>query len=149
MNRRFFAAAAIAALFLLVLGGLAVGQGKITTVSGWRFFSGPVGIGTSPVAGLSLSAALPLSAPAWTARAALSATRTLTSASATYQFLDAGAANRDCVLPTAATGMSFVIKNYGVANNIVVKDAAATTLATLTPGDTTTVIYDGTAWQVL
>lgn len=139
--------AAIAAVVCLTWP--VAGQGVVGVISGMRMFSGPVGIGTTPVSGLSLSASQPINAPAWTNRAALSGTLTLTAASATYQFLDAGASNRDCVLPTPAAGMSFVVKNYGVANNVIVKTAAAATLATLTPGDTATVIYDGTAWQVL
>jgi hypothetical protein len=66
-----------------------------------------------------------------------------------YQFFDAGAANRNVTLPAGERGLGFVIQNFGVANNIVVKDAAAVTLATLTPTDSTTVVYDGTGWQVM
>ena len=75
---------------------------------------------------------------------------TLTSASASYQFIDPNGTNRNCTLPgTPATGLAYTVKHFGSANTVVVKDAAAATLVTLTAGDTATIIYDGTTWQVI
>jgi hypothetical protein len=83
-------------------------------------------------------------------RAVLTGDAVLGRNDATYQFFDAGAANRNVTLPAAEKWLAFVVKNFGAANNIVVKDAAATVLATLTQADPVcTVIYDGTEWQVL
>jgi hypothetical protein len=85
-----------------------------------------------------------------TARTVATGDITLTSASASYQFIDPNGANRNCTLPgTPATGLAYTVKHFGTANTVVVKDAAAATLVTLTAGDTATVIYDGTAWQVI
>ena len=109
----------------------------------------PVGIGTDPVAGLSLVTALPNKAPAWTTRTQMAGNAVLTAASSTYQFFDPNGSNRDVTLPPPTTGMAFVIKHYGVANSVVVKDAAAATVVTLAATEAATVIYDGTAWQVL
>jgi hypothetical protein len=115
---------------------------------------GPVGIGTTPQAGYSVNAALPIRAPADTSPAAdtvLTGNLTLTSSSPTYLFRDPGAGNRDVTLnaTTEVEGHSFVIQNVGAANNLVVKDSAAATLTTLTPGDGATVIRHGTTWRVL
>ena len=85
-----------------------------------------------------------------TARTTATGDITLTSASASYQFIDPNGTNRDCTLPgTPATGLAYTVKNFGTAKTITVKDAAAATLVTLTAGDTATIIYDGTAWQVI
>ena len=85
-----------------------------------------------------------------TARTTATGDITLTSASASYQFIDPNGTNRDCTLPgTPATGLAYTVKHFGSANTVVVKDAAAATLVTLTAGDTATIIYDGTAWQVI
>jgi len=85
-----------------------------------------------------------------TARTTATGDITLTSASASYQFIDPNGTDRNCTLPgTPATGLAYTVKNFGTANTITVKDAAAATLVTLTVGDTATIIYDGTAWQVI
>ena len=90
-----------------------------------------------------------LHAPAEVARTQASGNIVLTAASAHYQFIDPNGSDRDVTLPTAATGMAFVIKNYAAANTLTVKDAAAATVTTVVAGDAATVIYDGVAWQVL
>lgn len=82
-------------------------------------------------------------------RTSMSGNATLTNTSNQYQMFDPNGADRDVTLPTAETSMAFVIKHFGSANTITVKRADATTLVTLTAGDTATAIYDGTAWQVL
>lgn len=82
-------------------------------------------------------------------RTSMSGDATLTSASDQYQMFDPNGADRAVTLPTAVTKMGYVIKHYGSANTITVKRADATTLVTLTAGDTASCIYDGTAWQVL
>lgn len=83
-------------------------------------------------------------------RETLSGNKTLTQASPTYQILDAGAANRDCTFPASpVTGLSYFVKNNGASNNIVVKNSGGTTLATLTPGQKNSFVYDSTAWQVI
>lgn len=114
-------------------------------------FGGAVGIGTTPVTGNSITAAEIIQGLVGTTRTVCTGNATLTSASRRYQFFDAGASNRDCTLDATceAGGVGFVIWNFGVANNIVVKNAGGDTLATLTPSSGTTVVYDGTAWQVM
>ena len=66
------------------------------------------------------------------------------------EFFDPNASNRDVTLPTAATGMTFVILNFGDNVEILtVKDAAAATVQVLLNGQWIRVVYDGTAWQEL
>lgn len=73
---------------------------------------------------------------------------TLTTASKSYQFVDPNGADRDVTLHgSPATGDAYVVKNIGGANSVVVKNSGGSTLATLTAGQSTTVIYDGAAWQ--
>ena len=79
----------------------------------------------------------------------MSGDATLTATSTPYQFFDPDAA-RDVTLPTAATGLGFVIKNFDAGGfTLTIKDAAAATVTTCVNGQTVTVIYDGTAWQVI
>jgi hypothetical protein len=75
----------------------------------------------------------------------------LLTSSATYQFIDPNGSNRNCDTPqTPGTGRGYVVKNIGTANTIAVRVyGGGTTLVTLTADDTATVIYDGTAWQVI
>jgi hypothetical protein len=83
--------------------------------------------------------------------AALAGDLALTDASADYQLLDAGAANRNVTLWTPAAGRTpaRILKNKGLANNLVVKNAGGDTLVTLAPSDLASVVWDGTAWVVL
>jgi hypothetical protein len=82
-------------------------------------------------------------------RTNLSGNVTLASTSSSYQFFDANGFDRIVTLPTAATGLSFVVYNFGSANTITVKDASANTVATVAPGNKfATVVYDGSAWRV-
>jgi hypothetical protein len=61
--------------------------------------------------------------------------------------LDAGASNRNVTLDTAAqnAGRFYIIRNYGAANNLVIKDGADT-IATLAPADVGLFVCDGTGW---
>lgn len=73
---------------------------------------------------------------------------TLTAESARFQFLILDA-DRDCTLPAAATGMAFTIKHAGTSYTLTIKDASAVSLALVAAGEAVTVIYDGTAWEIL
>lgn len=84
-----------------------------------------------------------------TSRSAMSGNLTLAFGDPTYQFLDPNGSNRDVTLPTAVTGISYVIDHIGGANTLTVKDAGASTIDTLAAGDIVTFVYDGTAWQVM
>lgn len=82
-------------------------------------------------------------------RTVMSGNATLTGSSTPYQFFDPDAA-RDVTLPANATGLGFVIKNFDASGfALTIKDAAAATVTTVVNGQTVTVIYDGTAWQVI
>lgn len=61
--------------------------------------------------------------------------------------LDAGASNRNVTLDTAAQnkGRWYIVRNFGAANNLVMKDGADT-IATLAPGDVGLFACDGTDW---
>ena len=84
-------------------------------------------------------------------REILTATKTLTSASALYQFLDPNGANRDVVLPAALVGLRYVIKNIDTANTLSIKETAGGPVqATLTVGSPIAeAVHDGTEWHIL
>lgn len=109
---------------------------------------GSVGIGTSAVVGLSVSAAQPFDAPVWIARTTPGANVVLTAASPRYQVLVL-TADRTCTLPPPALGMGYTIKHAGAAWTLTIKTAAAVDVAILAAGQSVTVVYDGTAWEVL
>jgi hypothetical protein len=88
-------------------------------------------------------------APVSAARTTMAAAVTLTATSPRYQFLDPDGSDRDVTLPTGSAGLAFVIRHFGAANVITVKDAAAATVTTLAATTSVTLIYDGTAWQVM
>lgn len=81
--------------------------------------------------------------------AALGGNVVLTLSDSTYQVLDAGASNRDIELPVEANGINFWIRNNGGANNLVVKDVGAATIATLTPGQAALFACDGNEWLLI
>jgi hypothetical protein len=76
----------------------------------------------------------------------ISANKTLVLSDSTYQILDGGGSDYDLVLPAENDGVSFWIRNDGATNSIVVKDAGATTITTLTAGQACHVVCDGSTW---
>lgn len=73
----------------------------------------------------------------------------LTTASTPYQFFDPDAA-RDITLPSPSTGLGYVISNFDASGYVLtVKTAGGSTVTTVINGQTVTVIYDGTDWQVI
>lgn len=68
--------------------------------------------------------------------------------STTYQFFDPNGSDRDVTLPATATGMSYVIYNFGSANTLTVKANGGSTVTTVAFGTFKTVIYSGSAWRV-
>lgn len=78
----------------------------------------------------------------------LSAARTLDGASAKHQRLNPNGANRNVDLPAEETnkGRDFVICNTGTSGNLVVRDDAAATISTLSPGEQGTFTCNGTNW---
>ena len=79
----------------------------------------------------------------------LAAAKTLTTSDAKYQKLDPGGANRDITLPAEADskGLDFVIQNAADgAENLVIKDDAASTVVTLNQNEAAIVVCNGTAW---
>lgn len=106
-------------------------------------------------AGPSLSAPT-LSSPAITGQITLPVSRTtmtgniaLGASASSYQFFDANGADREIGLPSAVAGMSFVVYNYGTANNLTLKDAVGNLVTIISFGNRfATVIFDGIAWRV-
>lgn len=83
--------------------------------------------------------------------ATITATRTLTIRSDKFQKITASGANRDVVLPAVGRSVAlwFVIANAGSSNNVVVKNAAAATIVTLTPGMSCIVACDAATWYLV
>ena len=80
----------------------------------------------------------------------ITATETLTVNSAHFQRFTASGGNVNVVLPdeTKAGRLWFVISNKGASNNVVVKDDASNTIATLAPGFAGMFVCDGTSWYL-
>lgn len=79
----------------------------------------------------------------------LAANKTLTGADATFQLLDPGGAGRDVTLPAevASAGRSFRILNRAdAAEDLTVKDDAASTIVTISQNEAAWVVCDGTSW---
>lgn len=77
----------------------------------------------------------------------LSGTKTLTAQDKPKQRLDPDGADKDVALPDPATRLWFEIKNpTGATGNLVVKHDA-TTIATITPGNSAALYSDGSAWD--
>lgn len=82
----------------------------------------------------------------------LSATKTLTSTSPQYQFLNPNGSNRDVTLPSATTNMLFIIKNTGSAGNtLTVKDSGGSAITGGTIANTVAMgfYYNGSSWQLI
>lgn len=82
--------------------------------------------------------------------ATISAAATITSNSGHFISLNGGASNRNVDFVVGSSeqeGMWFWVKNHGTTNNLVIRDGAAATLATLTPGQWAVFAYTGAAWQ--
>jgi hypothetical protein len=80
----------------------------------------------------------------------ISAAATITANSGHFVSLNGGAANRNVDFVAGSSeqaGMWFFVKNHGSTNNLVIRDSAASTLATLTPGQWAFFAYTGSAWQ--
>lgn len=79
----------------------------------------------------------------------LSGTKTLTESDYSLQWLDPNGTDRIVTLPAEATSTSrmFIILNTGSANNIVVKNGTATTIATLAAGIAGMFSCDGITWK--
>jgi hypothetical protein len=79
----------------------------------------------------------------------LAANLTLTDTNGTIQFIDANGANRDVTLPAEATANHmFVIVNTSVATyNLVVKDDAGVTVATVGQNQIGQLFPNGIAWE--
>jgi hypothetical protein len=86
-------------------------------------------------------------ADALNAHGALSAGFTLLKTDSTYQTADPNGSDRTITLPAVElTGMRFEIANVGSANNLVVKDPAASTIVTVAAGQVGVVSCTGTSW---
>lgn len=81
---------------------------------------------------------------------ALTGNLTLDSGSSNFQHIDPGAASRTITLPaaTGANGAIFFFRNIGtvVAVDVIISDGG--TVDTLRPGESATVVCDGTDWFV-
>ena len=75
--------------------------------------------------------------------------KTLVLSDSTYQIINGGASDRDIDLPAETDGISFWITNSGASNNLVVKDDAAATIATVANGEGALFVCDGTAWKLV
>lgn len=73
--------------------------------------------------------------------------KTLTYKDAQYQLLRNNTGSLDCILPAYKDGASFWLKSRSSStHNVVVKDADANTIATLTAGQAVLCVSTATAW---
>lgn len=83
----------------------------------------------------------------------LGAAKVLDNRSSQFQVLDPGGASRDVTLPALGTskGLVFVFRNTAdAAENLVIKNAAAATIATLARGEAAVIGNEsGAAWSIL
>ncbi len=79
---------------------------------------------------------------------ALSGDVVLDRKSGNLQLLDANGGDRNVDLPpeVESNGLGFLIRNDGGLDDLIVRDPAASTLATVTPGTAVVVACDGSAW---
>lgn len=84
-------------------------------------------------------------------REVLATTKTLTSASALYQFLDPNGADRDIILPAGSIGLRFVIKTLNVGNTLNIKETAGGSVqATIDiNSEVAECVFDGVEWHIL
>ena len=80
--------------------------------------------------------------------ATISANETWTHQSSTYQILNGGGSDRNLTLPAeeSSDGIRYVVRNSGTTNNLVIKNDAAATIATLAPGEWTEVVCESSSW---
>lgn len=71
------------------------------------------------------------------------------SGDAQYQLLNGSTSDYDVSFPAGVPDLSYLIKNIGATNNLIIKDNGGSTLTTLNPGQILWAIYDGTEWQQL
>jgi len=81
----------------------------------------------------------------------LAAAKTLVSTDYKFQRLNPDSSNRNVDLPALANSMGlwFVITNTGSAGNLVVRDPAASTIVTVTPGNWAMVTCNATTWTLV
>lgn len=81
----------------------------------------------------------------------ISETTTIGLKSAQYLAVTASGASRnlDFLAAVEQNGAAQVVYNAGTTYNVVLRDSAGSTIATLLPGEWVAVVYDGSAWAVL
>lgn len=72
--------------------------------------------------------------------------KTLVLEDSTFQIINGGGSDRDVILPAETDGIWYWIKNSGGTNNLVVKDDAAATIATIANGEGALFVCDGANW---
>lgn len=84
-------------------------------------------------------------------REVLTTTKTLTSASALYQFLDPNGTDRDVVLPAGTVGLRFIIKTLDVGHTINIKETVGGSVeATIDiNSQVAECVFDGVEWHIL
>tara|TARA_R110000751_G_scaffold209341_1_gene313208 strand:+ start:6269 stop:6580 length:312 start_codon:yes stop_codon:yes gene_type:complete len=75
--------------------------------------------------------------------------KTLTARDSYIQVLDGGGSTRHVIMPLELDGISYQIKNNGATNNLLVKNAAGSTQATIAIGTSAILVCDGTVWVAL
>ena len=75
--------------------------------------------------------------------------KTLTARDSYIQVLDGGGITRHVILPLELDGTSYHIKNNGSSNNLLVKNAGGSTVATIATGTSSIVVSDATQWVEL
>lgn len=81
----------------------------------------------------------------------ISANATFDETSAVVSLINGGASNYNvsALASCEVVGMIKAFKNTGSTNNLVLKDSAASTIATLLPGDWAVIVHNGTTWVSL
>ena len=86
-----------------------------------------------------------------TNREILVGSKSLTTASAAYQFLDPNGSDRDVILPPGAAGIKFTIKNLDTANTLNIKEsvggAVQATIDISSP--VAEIVHDGTEYHII
>lgn len=84
-------------------------------------------------------------------REVLTTTKTLTSASALYQFLDPNGADRDIILPVGISGLRFIIRTLDINHTLNIKETVGGAVeATIDiNSEVAEVVYDSVEWQIL
>ena len=79
----------------------------------------------------------------------ISGHKTLTARDSYIQVIDGQSVTRHVILPLELDGTSYHIKNNGSTNNILVKNAGGSTVATIAIGTSKIVVSDATQWVAL